>query len=211
MTTRPRGRRAARIAALAVAGVFALAACGSGADADGSADDVPDQGYVSGDGTFTSWAIGDRSGPVEISGTDFSGAAVDLADWRGDVVVLNTWYAACPPCREEAPDLVALANDYADQGVRVLGINGVDDAGAAESFQRTFDVPYPSIDDRDKRAVAALQGIVPIQATPTTVVLDRDGKVAARIVGLAEGSTLRALVDDALAEPGTGDAATDGA
>ena len=185
-------------AALAVAGL--LAAC-SGGDAAGTAgDDVADQGYVSGDGTVSQWETGDRQGPVAIAGTDFAGQAVDIADWRGDVVVLNTWYAQCPPCRAEAPDLVALADDYADQGVRVLGINGVDDAGTAESFQETFDVPYPSIDDREKSAVAALQGVVPIQATPTTVVLDRDGKVAARVVGLADGSTLRALVDEVLAE-----------
>jgi peroxiredoxin len=185
--------------------VLALAACSGGdggsGDGSGSGDaDVADQGYVSGDGSFTQWAADDRQGPVEVAGTDFAGQAVDVADWRGDVVVLNTWYAACPPCREEAPDLVDIANEYADSGVHLLGINGVDDAGAAESFQRTFDVPYPSIDDRDKQAVAALQGVVPIQATPTTVVLDRDGKVAARIVGLAEGSTLRALVDEVLAE-----------
>ncbi len=195
MTTR-RARGIA--AALAVAGL--LAAC-SGGDAAGTAgDDVADQGYVSGDGTVSQWETGDRQGPVAIAGTDFAGQAVDIADWRGDVVVLNTWYAQCPPCRAEAPDLVALADDYADQGVRVLGINGVDDAGTAESFQETFDVPYPSIDDREKSAVAALQGVVPIQATPTTVVLDRDGKVAARVVGLADGSTLRALVDEVLAE-----------
>lgn len=199
--TASRGRRA--VAALVAAGTaLTLAACSGGGTSDDA--DVAGQGYVSGDGSFTQWAADDRKGPVEIAGTDFAGAAVDLADWRGDVVVLNTWYAECPPCRAEAPDLVDIATEYADQGVRLLGINGVDDAGAAESFQRTFDVPYPSIDDRDKGAVAALQGIVPIQATPTTVVLDREGKVAARIVGLAEGSTLRALVDEVLAEPGTG-------
>jgi peroxiredoxin len=190
---------------VALGAVLALAACsggdgGSGAGSGSGDADVADQGYVSGDGSFTQWAADDRQGPVEVAGTDFAGQAVDVADWRGDVVVLNTWYAACPPCREEAPDLVDIANEYADSGVHLLGINGVDDAGAAESFQRTFDVPYPSIDDRDKQAVAALQGVVPIQATPTTVVLDRDGKVAARIVGLAEGSTLRALVDEVLAE-----------
>lgn len=198
MSTRARGP----LAALVVGTVLALAACGSGSGSgSGSGDaDVADQGYVSGDGSFTQWAVDDRQGPVEVAGTDYAGQPVDVADWRGDVVVLNTWYAACPPCREEAPDLVDIANEYADQGVRLLGINGVDDAGAAEPFQETFDVPYPSIDDRDKQAVAALQGVVPIQATPTTVVLDRDGKVAARIVGLAEGSTLRALVDEVLAE-----------
>jgi peroxiredoxin len=201
VTVRDVRSRRARAAAVALGAVLALAACSGGGDGSGSGDaDVADQGYVSGDGSFTQWAAEDRQGPVEVAGTDFAGQAVDVADWRGDVVVLNTWYAACPPCRDEAPDLVDIANEYADSGVHLLGINGVDDAGAAESFQRTFDVPYPSIDDRDKQAVAALQGVVPIQATPTTVVLDRDGKVAARIVGLAEGSTLRALVDEVLAE-----------
>jgi peroxiredoxin len=198
MTTRRRAGRGG-VAAVALAAALALAACSGG---DGTADeaDVADQGYVSGDGSFTQWAAPDREGPVEVAGTDYAGAAVDVADWRGDVVVLNTWYAACPPCREEAPDLVDIAHEYADAGVHLLGINGVDDAGAAEPFQTSFEVPYPSIDDRDKHAIAALQGIVPIQATPTTVVLDRDGKVAARIVGLAEGSTLRALIDEVLAE-----------
>ncbi|HEY0188658.1 MAG TPA: TlpA disulfide reductase family protein [Cellulomonas sp.] len=183
---------------------LALAACSG--QSSGTSTDVADQGYQSGDGSFTSWAVGDREGPVELSGTDYDGVEQDVAAWRGDVVVLNTWYAACPPCRAEAADLVDLANTYADQGLHVLGINGVDDAGAAQAFERTYDVPYPSIDDQDKAAVAALQGIVPIQATPTTIVLDRDGKVAARIIGLAEGSTLRALVEEALAEggPGTG-------
>nr|WP_282946068.1 TlpA disulfide reductase family protein [Cellulomonas endometrii] len=202
MTVRAVRSRRAGAAAVALGAVLALAGCsGDDGTGGGSGDaDVADQGYVSGDGSFTQWAADDRQGPVEVAGTDFAGQAVDVADWRGDVVVLNTWYAACPPCREEAPDLVDIANEYADAGVHLLGINGVDDAGAAESFQRTFDVPYPSIDDRDKQAVAALQGVVPIQATPTTVVLDRDGKVAARIVGLAEGSTLRALVDEVLAE-----------
>lgn len=185
------------VATLLVAGLLALTACTGGSPSGGSTTDA---GYQSQDGSFTSWPAGDRQGPVAVAGTDYEGAAQDTADWLGDVVVLNTWYAACPPCREEAPDLVDLANEYADQGLHVLGINGVDDSGAAESFQRTFDVPYPSIDDRDKAAVAALQGVVPIQATPTTVVLDREGRVFARIVGMAEGSTLRALVEEALAE-----------
>lgn len=195
-TGRARGRLAVGSAALAV--VLALGACAPG---DGNApDDVVGQGYESGDGTSKVWAAGDRSEPVELAGTDFAGQVQDVSAWRGDVVVLNTWYASCPPCRAEAPDLVDVATEYADQGVRLLGINGTDDVGAAEAFQRTFDVPYPSIADTDGAAVAALQGTVPVQAVPTTVVLDREGRVAARILGIAEGSTLRALLDDVLAE-----------
>lgn len=191
-------RRAAAGALVALL-VGAVAACGP-AQQEQPGTDV-DAGYVSGDGSTKTWAVGDRKGPVELSGTDYEGQDQDVADWRGDVVVLNTWYAACPPCRAEAPDLVALAEDYADDGVRVLGLNSRDDAGAAQAFQRTFSVPYPSIDDTDGRAGLALQGVVPLNAVPTTVVLDRAGKVAARIVGLVDASTLRTVVDDLLAEP----------
>lgn len=203
MTARRRPTRHARALAAGTTVVLGVGLLGllAGCTADdGSTGSGVDQGYVSGDGSVRQWPAADRSEPVELSGADFAGDAVDVADWRGDVVVLNTWYATCPPCRQEAPDLVDLANDYAAQGVHVLGINGFDDAGAADAFQRTFSVPYPSIADADGRAMAALQGAVPVQAVPTTVVLDREGRVAARVVGLAEGSTLRALVDDALAE-----------
>lgn len=195
-------------AVLAVsAGIALVAGCTSTSTPDGAesgaAADVVDQGYQSGDGSSRLWATSDRSEPVELSGTDFAGVAQDVTDWRGEVVVLNTWYSACPPCRAEAPDLVALANDYAAAGVHVLGINGTDDAGTAEAFQRTFEVPYPSIADTGGHAIAALQGAVPIQAVPTTVVLDREGRVAARVLGLADGSTLRGLVDTVIAEDGS--------
>lgn len=164
-------------------------------------DDGGSAGYVSGDGSIARWRPAERTEPVELTGTAYDGAEVDLAELRGDVVVLNTWYAACPPCRVEAPDLVAVAHDYADRGVHLVGINTRDDAGAAQAYERTFEVPYPSIDDRSGAAVAALQGAVPVQAVPTTVVLDREGRVAARVLGLVEGSTLRALVDEVLEEP----------
>jgi peroxiredoxin len=178
--------------------VVLLSGCTPGSQENPS--DVADQGYQSGDGSTTTWAAGDRSGPLELSGTDFAGTAQDVADWRGEVVVLNTWYANCPPCRAEAPDLAALSTDYAADGVQVLGINRTDDAGTAQAFERQFEVPYPSLADTDGTAIAALQGTVPVNAVPTTVVLDREGMVAGRILGLADPSTLRSMVDELLAE-----------
>lgn len=174
-----------------------LAGCGAGGS---DVEQVVGQGYQAGDGTLTTWASQERGAPVELAGATFEDDDLDLADLRGDVVVLNFWYAACPPCRAEAPDLASFATDYADQGVHMLGVNSVDDAATATAFQETFEVPYPSFADREARAVAALQGAVPLQAMPTTVVLDQQGRVAARVVGLVEGSTLRGLVDDVLAE-----------
>jgi len=186
-----------------------LAGCAGGTEEDRAAPDVVDQGYQSGDGSTTTWAPADRVGPLDITGTDYEGTAHDLAQWRGDVVLLNTWYAACPPCRAEAPDLAQVATDYADDGLRVLGINSRDAAGTAQAFQRRLDVPYPSLDDTGGAAIAALQGVVPVNAVPTTVLLDREGRVAARVLGLVEASTLRALVDDLLAEaPGSAAGAT---
>lgn len=192
-------RRAGVAVAAAVVVVLTLTACAP--DVGGGWTEGGDNaGYVSGDLSVTTWEPADRKGPVEITGTDFAGQLVDVSAWRGDVVVVNTWYAACPPCRAEAPDLVAAATDYADEGVHVLGINFTDDAGAAQAFERTFSVPYPSVADTQSTAVAALQGTVALDAVPTTVVLDREGKVAARILGRADASTLRALIDDTLTE-----------
>jgi peroxiredoxin len=196
MSAAATGRRRGATAALALLAVAGLAACGA---QDSGAGDVVGQGYVSGDGSVKQWEPGDRDG-VTVEGTTFEGDDVSTADWAGDVVVLNTWYAACPPCRAEAPGLVGLAEDRADDGVHLLGINTVDEAGAALAFQRTFDVPYPSIEDRGGSVVASLSGVVPLQAVPSTVVLDPEGRVAARIIGEVERSTLEAIVDEVIAE-----------
>lgn len=175
--------------------VVSLAAC---SPEDSGAGDVVGQGYVSGDGSVQTYDVGERKGPVTITGTDFEGNDVDTSGWSGDVVVVNTWYASCAPCRAEAPELVDLAGSK--DGVQFLGINTEDDAGAAQAFQRTFEVPYPSIEDRTGKVIAGLSGVVPLQAVPSTVVLDQEGNVAARVIGQVEGSTLEALIDEVLAE-----------
>jgi peroxiredoxin len=189
-------KRSARLVifgAVLIAIALTLVACAPGNPADSP-------GYVSGDGAVTEWAKGERPGPLDLAGTAFDGTLVDLADMRGEVIVLTTWYAACPPCRAEAPDLVEL--DALD-GVSVVGINGEDEAGTAQAFERSFGVTYPSIADDDGQAIAALQGLVAINAVPTALILDPEGRVAARTVGRVEPSTLAALVDAARADAPT--------
>lgn len=187
-----------RLAAALAAAALLLAGCAPSSNDD---TDVAQQGYQSGDGSTRTWAVDDREGPLELSGTDYEGGMQDVSDWLGDVVVLNTWYANCPPCRAEAPDLAAVSTDYADQGVHVLGINHTDAAGTAQAFQTTFGVPYPSIDDAESTATAALEGVVPINAVPTTILLDRNGMVAGRILGVVDPTTLRSMLDELVAEP----------
>ncbi|WP_232847933.1 TlpA family protein disulfide reductase [Occultella kanbiaonis] len=197
---RPAGRAAgrARLTVLGLlAGALVLAGCAS--EPTPSATDDANQGYVSGDGSVQSWAPSDRGDVVELAGQSYAEEPIDIADWRGDVVVVNFWYAACPPCRAEAPDLAAIATDYSDQGVHLLGVNHTDDAGTAQSFERRFELPYPSLDDDDAAGVAAMQGVVPLTAMPSTVVLDIEGRVAARIIGIADPTILRGLIDDELA------------
>ena len=155
---------------------------------------------MAGDGTFATWAPEERAAPISLVGTTYAGDELDLADWRGDVVVVNFWYAACPPCRAEAPDLKAIYEDYSPDGVEMLGVSPRDDVGTAQAFERTFEVPYPSLNDADARGVAAFEGLVPLQAMPTTVVMDRQGRVSARMLGQVDPTILRGLIDDALAE-----------
>jgi peroxiredoxin len=182
-----RGARLVILLAIAVAIVLTLTAC-----APEDAQTSP--GYVSGDGTVTILDSTEQARVVELTGTSYAGDQVDVADYRGQVVVLNTWYASCPPCRAEAEDLVALDGQ---DGVQLIGINSRDDAGTAQAFERTFDVEYPSIDDTGGGAIAALQGLVAVNAVPTSIVLDPEGRVYARVLGRVEPSTLESLVADA--------------
>ena len=187
-------------AALATLAALALLAGCAGADDGATTADVPGSGYVSGDGSVETWAPAERGEPVELAGVSYDEEDIDLADLHGQVVVVNFWYANCPPCRKEAPDLAALSEQYEPEGVQFLGVNHTDAAGTAQAFERRFGIPYPSLHDRESAGVAAFQGVVPLRAMPTTVVLDTQGRVAARILGLAERSMLETLITETLAE-----------
>ncbi|WP_394249099.1 TlpA family protein disulfide reductase [Arthrobacter pityocampae] len=156
--------------------------------------------YIAGDGSVTEYAASDRGEPVEVAGTLFDGTSVSSSEWDGQVTVLNFWYASCAPCREEAPDLVSLHDDYAPEGAVFYGVNIRDEKATAEAFERSFGIPYQSFDDKDGGVLLDMTQYVPPQAVPTTIVLDREGRVSARILGLADRSTLKALISDALAE-----------
>lgn len=200
VSTAPAARRTAGRGALAGAVIAALLLAGCTSTPSDAPTQVADQGYQSGDGSVRTWAVAERGEALQLTGSDYTGADVDVSAWRGDVVVLNTWFAACPPCRVEAPVLADIATQRAAEGVHVLGINRTDDAGAAQAFERTYDITYPSVDDRSGAATSALEGVVPVAATPTTVVLDRQGRVAARVLGLLDATTIGAILDDILAE-----------
>ncbi len=184
------------LAVLGVASLLLLAGCTSN---DGIAGE-DGGGYISGDGTVLVIPAADRADAVDFGGDTVDGARIDSADLDG-VVVLNFWYAGCPPCRVEAPDLETVHQDF-DGEVTFLGVNTRDSAANAAAFETTFGVTYDSILDVSTRDVlSAFAGDVPPSAVPTTLVLDAEGRVAARISGqLPSATTLSDILDDVLSE-----------
>lgn len=156
--------------------------------------------YVAGDGSVTEFAATDRKAPIQVTGTLFNGTAVTPADFQGKVTVLNFWFAACAPCRVEAPVLEELHQEFKDQGVQFFGVNLRDEKPTAEAFDKTFGLTYPSFDDKDGGVLLAVSGLVPPGAVPTTLVLDKQGRVSARVLGEIERGTLKALIASAVAE-----------
>lgn len=170
-------------------GVSLLAGCATRADVAQQAGD-----YLSPDGRVSQIAEKNRSDPIVFDGTDELDNPVSSEDFLGTVLVVNFWYASCPPCRMEAPWLQELSEEFADDDVQFLGVNVRDEPPQARSFAEKFGVTYPSIIDHDASVVLAFAGIASPRAVPTTVILDREGRFAARIVGIIEKSVLDGLI-----------------
>jgi thiol-disulfide isomerase/thioredoxin len=178
-----------------------LTACGNSDELSQQARAGDNKNYIAGDGSVTEYSAADRKPPIVLKGKLYDGTVVDSADWRGSVTVLNFWYAACAPCRLEAPRLEALSEGNKDKGVRFYGVNVRDEEATAVAFERTFGVTYPSMQDKDGGILLAMAQYVPPQAVPSTLVIDKQGRVASRILGLADESILRSLISSAVAEP----------
>lgn len=201
-SNRPRrmtGRVAARLAAVVLALSLPLTACTAEDPLAQQAAAGDNKNYIAGDGSVTEYAPESRGKPVQLEAKLFDGTEVDSSTWQGEVTVLNFWYAACAPCRAEAPDLQALYEKFKDEGVQFYGVNLRDKQPTAEAFERNFGITYPSITDKNGTVLLSMTKYVPPQAVPTTIVLDKQGRVAARILGMADKSTLETLISDAVA------------
>jgi thiol-disulfide isomerase/thioredoxin len=184
--------RRPRLLVPALAAVLLLAGCSE------QGTQVPDSGYITGNGTVTQWDT-PATGPVTFSGKTVDGATFSSKRYLGKVVVVNFWYAGCPPCRAEAPALNALADQYAGEA-QFVGVNVTDDRTTAAGFERTHKSAYPSIVDQEQGAAVqlAFAASKPPKAVPSTLVLDRKGRVVARVVGLANRSVLGTLIQDTI-------------
>lgn len=135
----------------------------------------------------------DRSDVPVIAGTTLDGQALDVTDLRGRIVVVNSWASWCAPCREETPAFVELSKGVDPADVAIVGLNVTDDADAARAFVEEFDVPYPSIVDEEGDILATIPGVPP-SSLPSTVILDREGRIAARVIGATDAMELATLI-----------------
>lgn len=162
--------------------------------------------YVAGDGSILEISPENRGDPISFTGVDDSGAEISSDDYRGEALVVNFWAGYCAPCRAEAPDLQKLSQKWADRGAKFIGVNTYDEAAGAQAFARSYGVTYPSIIDVHSGTVQlAFAGSVPPSALPTTIVLDAEGRVAARVLGqIPSASILDAIIKRVVEGDGTG-------
>lgn len=193
------GRGVVPVAAVALA--LALTGCGGGSG-NGAGSGTS---FVAGDGTVTIVPAENRKEPVELAGRTGDGTRIDIMSFRGHPVVVNVWGSWCAPCRKEAPDLQAAYTRLRPSGVAFLGIDTRDDDPAqAKAFEDNFGITYPSIVDEGGAVLLSLRGVVAPSSVPTTLVIDEKGRVAARVSGPVDTTTLVGLVHDTRLTPGAG-------
>ncbi len=188
-----------------VAALAALALAGCGSDPNSVAAQARSgdrKGYVAGDGTVEQLPAAERGDPLTLAGTTVDGGTWSLAeDGAGKVVVVNVWGSWCPPCIAETPALQSVwaQQQAAGAPVAFVGLAVKESPESSLAFLKANNVTYPSISDRASGGapMLALQGKA--AATPSTLVLDREGRIAARVSSVVSEPTLRALISDALA------------
>ncbi|MCU1582877.1 MAG: alkyl hydroperoxide reductase [Microbacteriaceae bacterium] len=193
-----------RIKKLVMAGVagLALALVLAGCTSNDALTGKVKDNYSSADGTITTISAKDRGKPITFTGTSDAGETISSKDYLGQVVVVNFWYAGCAPCRAEAPMLEKAYQALRVDNVAFVGVNTIDQPDTSRAFAVSHDVTYPSVIDANSGSVRlAFAGKLAPSATPTTMVLDTKGRIAARVLSqLDSPAILEQLVNDVLAE-----------
>ncbi|MFE5298329.1 TlpA family protein disulfide reductase [Streptomyces sp. NPDC056632] len=185
-----------------LAAALALTACSS--DSKGRSGGGGDTNFVTNTGGVSTVAKGERQAPKKIAGETLEGERLDVADLKGKVVVLNVWGSWCAPCRAEAPHFAKVSKEYKAKGVEFVGINTRDNDGKDKplSFESEFGIDYPSLYDPVGKIIlnGFPKGSLIPQAIPSTIVLDKDGKIAARSLMALDEAKLKSVIDPLVAE-----------
>lgn len=171
--------------------ILTLTACSGG-----GGDSEEGVGFIGGDGTVTILPAAEREAAPVLSGPTLDGGEVSTEQHAGQIIVVNVWGSWCAPCRKEAPELVKASEELGAE-VAFLGLNTREqgDVGPALAFERAFGIEYPSIYDPDGKLLLGF-GQLPPKAIPSTVVIDAEGRVAARVLGAVDAKTLVGVVND---------------
>ena len=194
-----RGRRLVRsVLTLALASLLA-AGCSS-TDVDQT---TPGSGYEFTGATAAGQVIEPpgRAAAPPFTGELLDGTAFDSASLTGDVAVINFWGSWCAPCRVETPDLQAVYTDVRDRGVQFLGVDVKDQRSLASAFMSDVGAQYPSLFDPRGEVALAFRSF-PANVVPSTILLDREGRVAAVYTGVVTQDDLRSALDSLLQEAG---------
>lgn len=187
------GRPRAAVAVLASMTFAAVALTGCSANSSGSPTATTS--------VVAQIAPQDRVDVEAFTGTQLDGQPFDSDELAGQVVVYNVWGSWCAPCRTEAPALARVSRANEGTGVRFIGINVRDNDAAAVAFEDSYDIAYPSINtDTSSGALLAFGPALPPSAVPSTMIVDEQGRLAARVIGPVDESTLEALIADTLSE-----------
>lgn len=157
--------------------------------------------YIAGDGTVTEFASGSRPKAADWSGVSESGVNLSSDQLTGVISVMNFWYAGCAPCRVEMPELIELQDQFLADEVQFIGVNVRDTAETALAFARQVNLNFPSVmDAKTGSVVLAFTGVVTPQAVPTTLVIDSEGNVSARVLGRIDKGILEELIKTVVRE-----------
>lgn len=157
--------------------------------------------YIAGDGTVTEFALGSRPKAANWSGVTESGEEISSAQLTGVITVMNFWYAGCAPCRIEMPELIELQDEFLSEGVQFIGVNVRDSAETSLAFARKIGMNFPSVmDAKTGSVVLGFTGVVTPQAVPTTLLIDAEGNVSARVLGRIDKGILKTLIQTAIKE-----------
>ncbi|MDL5203079.1 TlpA disulfide reductase family protein [Streptomyces sp. ALI-76-A] len=196
--SRSRTRRRAVLLTAAAAAAVALSACGAGGTSGGGGD----TNFVTGDNGIDTVAADRRTAAPDLSGETIDGKRLDVADFKGQVVVLNVWGSWCGPCRAEAKYFSKVSKEYQGKGVQFVGINTRDTStGVAVAFEKNYGITYPSLyDPTGKLMLRFEKGTLNPQLIPSTLVIDRNGRIAARALQALAEEDLLGMLEPVLAE-----------
>jgi len=173
------------VAAVLVAAALAVTFLTQGNNASANSDNTVE------------YQAGHRPLAPDFTASSLTGTTIKLSSYLGKTVVLNFWGSWCPPCRDEAPTLAVLAEQYKSQGVAFLGDDVSDTPANALAFTQKVGITYPSINDPGYAIVQKFSQVAPVSDTPTTVVIDKTGHVVGMVLGTITYGQMATLLRDA--------------